>query len=300
MLKTLPLFGLLAILFLGLITPAIADGDDKWDDQYRQAEKEFEEKKHHIESQFNEDFQDLEKYYEEAKFEIYEKIDSNPQLTDSEIDSMFDGLYLDYDEKRQSIEFEMWEQIEELEKEFQRQLEQIDLEARDYYESQKDRYYDDSFEYDASKDYSPHESDPEWDSIEPLTKRIMDVIPMEKIQRLWEAGQINEVMELIVSETDLSYEEAKRVVIFFEKYDNQKSDGDEYYQYDAIDNYPKPSPPSSVDDGEVLRLEQRILELEQENQSLRDTIEELQDKVIQINAVVMEQVKFIYEWVLSQ
>ena len=314
--KTLPILGLFAILFVGMISPAIAEGDDKWNDQYRQAEKEFEEKKYQIEDQFHEEFEDIEKHYEEVKSEIYEKINSNPELTDSEIDRMFDELYLEFDEKRQSIESEMWKQFEELEKEFQRQLQQIDAEAREFYESQEDRYNDDHFddqyddeyyneddhfESDDFKNYAPHESDPEWDSIEPLAKRIMDIIPMDKIQRLWEAGQLDAVIELIVSETDLSYEEAKRVVTFFEKYESQKPDRDEYPEHDyPRDNYPEPRHTSPVDNGEVLRLEQRILELERENQSLRDTIEELQDKVSQINAVVMEQIKFIYQWVLSQ
>ena len=51
--------------------------------------------------------------------------------------------------------------------------------------------------------------DPEWQSIEPLTEKIMDAIPMEKIEHLWEEGQIDELVELIVSETGMSTEDAK-------------------------------------------------------------------------------------------
>ena len=47
-------------------------------------------------------------------------------------------------------------------------------------------------------------------------------------------------------------------------------------------------------------LEQRIAELESENDMLRETIKELEAEIKKINAVVMEQVKFIYEWVQGQ
>ena len=312
--RALPILGLFAIMFVGMISPAMAD-DDKWDDKYREIEKEFEEKKHQIEEEFHDDFEEIDRQYGDAKMEIYEKIDANPDLSQSEIDRMFDELFYEFDEKRQSIESQMWEQIEEIEREFHKQLEEIDSEAREYYDKQE-RYYDDDDYYDDDhydgkyyddedhddyKDYAPHEMDPEWDSIEPLAKRIMEIIPMEKIQRLWEAGQLEEIVELIVSETDLSYEEAKRVVMFFEKYENQKHD-DHYYpehDYPVTDAAGYPAP-GTVDNGEILRLEQRISELEDENQMLRETVAELEERLIQLNNVVMEQVKFIYEWVLSQ
>ena len=324
--KTLPVLGLFAILFVGLIGPAMAD-DDKWDEQYRELEREFDEKRQQIEEQFHDEFEEIEKEYAETKMQIYEKIESNPELTQVEIDEMYNELFFEFDEKRQSVELQMWEQFEIIEKEFQKQLEQIDAEAREYYDKQYDDYekyddYDDSYynadgtynedyeKHDDYDDYAPHEQDPEWDSIEPLAKRIMEIIPMDKIQRLWEAGQLEEIVELIVSETDLSYEEAKRVVSFFERYENQKPDDHEYREYDHPEydaagnqypeyNYPEPYP-VPADNGEILKLEQRISELEEENQSLRETIDELQEKITQINAVVMEQVKFIYEWVLSQ
>ena len=71
------------------------------------------------------------------------------------------------------------------------------------------------------------------------------------------------------------------------KYDYEEYDYEEY-------DYPV------ADDGTILKLEQRIAELERENNMLRETIEELEEKIIQINAVLMEQVKFIYEWGQSQ
>jgi hypothetical protein len=307
--RTLPILGLFAIMFVGMISPAMAD-DDKWDDKYREIAKEFEEKRHQIENEFHDEFEEIDRQYDDAKMEIYEKIEANPDLTQSEIDRMFDELFLEFDEKRQNIESEMWELIEEIEMEFHQQLEEIDSESREYYEKEErydddhydDKYYDGEY-HDEFKDYAPHEKDPEWDSIEPLAKRIMEIIPMEKIQRLWEAGQLEEIIELIVSETDLTYEEAKRVVMFFEKYESQKPDDHYYPEHDySVTNaagYPEPYP-GTADNGEILRLEQRISELEDENQILRETVAELEEKLIQLNNVVMEQVKFIYEWVLSQ
>ena len=127
---------------------------------------------------------------------------------------------------------------------------------------------------------------------------------MEKIERLWMAGEIDVLLDLIVSETDLTYEEAKRVLTFFEKYEgenkhdyrenNSKYDGyaqtePAYPQQDYVKAYDMPY----YDDSKMQILEQRIAELEEENQ-------ELEEKLSALNEIVMEQVRFIYEWVLSQ
>jgi len=152
-----------------------------------------------------------------------------------------------------------------------------------------------------------YEDDPEWKTIEPLADRIMELVSMEKIQKLVEDGEIYQLREIIASETDLSHEEAKQVVEFFKKYESEEY-GEEYYE----DNYQEydyrehdfeeydHSESQHTDNEQVLKLEQRVAELEEENQMLRDAIEELRDEIIQINAVLAEQVKFIYEWVQSQ
>ena len=310
--KTLPILGLFAILIVGLTTPAMAEYD-KWDEKYEQLEDEFEDKRHHIEKHFQEEFEELDRYYEEQKMAIYEKIDSS-ELSDSEIDAMFDELFLEFDEKRQSLESDMMKQIMELEEMFERELRYLDEQANDYYVNADGTYRDSSGYDDDYEDYKdPYEYDPEWESIEPLAKRIMEMIPMEKIERLWEAGEIEQLAELIVSETDLTYEQAKQVIAFFERYDDRDHYDDDYPEhdypeYDAAGNpkydyeeydYEEYDYPVA-DDGTILKLEQRIAELERENNMLRETIEELEEKIIQINAVLMEQVKFIYEWVQSQ
>ena len=131
----------------------------------------------------------------------------------------------------------------------------------------------------------------------------MDAIPMEKIQHLWESGQVDELLELIVSETDLSYEEAKRVIAFHEKYKDRHDEKSDEYEHGYPDHrYDEPYPYSEPtdDDSQIHKLEQRISELEEENRSLQNTISELEEKVSQMNTVLMEQVKFIYEWATSQ
>ena len=325
--KMLSILGLFAVLIVGLISPAMAEGDDKWDEQYRELEREFDEKRQQIDREANDQFEELDREQEEEKNEIYEKIESNPDIKDSEIDRMFDELFSKYDEKRQSIESEIMKQFEEMEREFENELQRIDDEAREYYEEQEKQYDDDYDRYeeydemgnryddydedynkyeeydDDYKDYQPHEDDPEWKSIEPLTQRIMDAIPMEKIQHLWESGQVDELLELIVSETDLSYEEAKRVIAFHEKYKDRHDEKSDEYEHGYPDHrYDEPYPYSEPtdDDSQIHKLEQRISELEEENRSLQNTISELEEKVSQMNTVLMEQVKFIYEWATSQ
>ncbi|KER05382.1 hypothetical protein AAA799E16_01976 [Marine Group I thaumarchaeote SCGC AAA799-E16] len=106
--NTLPILGLFAILIVGLTTPAMAEYD-KWDEKYEQLEDEFEDKRHQIERHFQEEFEELDRYYEEQKMVIYEKIDSS-DLSDSEIDTLFDELFFEFDEKRQSLESDMMNQ----------------------------------------------------------------------------------------------------------------------------------------------------------------------------------------------
>jgi len=76
-------------------------------------------------------------------------------------------------------------------------------------------------ETEESDQHIPYESDPEWESIEPLAQKIMDAIPMGQIQSLWESGQNDALVELIVSETDLTIEQANQVLAFFERVENE-------------------------------------------------------------------------------
>lgn len=296
--KTLPILSLFAIMFVGLVAPAMAENDEYWESTYHELEEEYDEQRWNLEEEFEEKYEELSRYYEEEKMAIYDKIDSDPSLSDDDIDKMFKDLFNEFEEKQEDLDEIFEKELYDLNRMYDEKFRQLDKEFEKYDD------YDDYDKYEKYDDYDePYLDDPEWKSIEPLTQKIMDAIPMEKIQSLWESEQIDELVELIVSETDLSHEDAKRVVLFFERYDDRDHDKYDYPEHDYYD-YPEhdyyESNPTLYSDDQIVRLEQRIHELEEENQILRETIAELEDKISQINAVVMEQVKFIYEWVLSQ
>lgn len=299
--QTAQVLVLFAIIFTGTVTPALAYSDgDRWDDKRQILEEEFNQKRISIEKMFQEEYEELDRYYEDRKMKIYEKIESDSTLSDSEIDIMFNELFEEFDEKRQNLDSEMRIQFDDLEKMFHEEMERISDEFEKYdgtddsYVDQKPDY--ERYDYQESTDYDteyhePYKDDPEWNSIEKLADKILDSIPMEKIQRLWESGDIDSLMRLIVSETELTEEEAKKVIMFFEKYDNR-----DYENHDI-----EPTRTDLVyDNNQVQKLEQRISELEEENKELRNQIADLEQKIRDINIILMEQVKFIYEWAMSQ
>ncbi len=96
---------------------------------------------------------------------------------------------------------------------------------------------------------------------------------MEKIQSLWMAGEIDVLLNLIVLETDLTYEEAKRVLMFFEKYEGDsrqdyREDHSKYEEHTQTEpahpqrDYVEPYDMSYYDDSKEQMLEQRIADLE--------------------------------------
>ena len=53
-------------------------------------------------------------------------------------------------------------------------------------------------------------------------------------------------------------------------------------------------------DSDNLHLEERIAELEEENEQLREQIVQLEEHIENLNAMLMEQLKVIYEWILNR
>jgi len=219
-----------------------------------------------------------------------------------EFDNQRMALEKEFDQKRMALEHEFEKQRMELELNYDdRNYDDRNYDDRNYDDrNYDDRNYDDR-NYDSRyQEYKePHVDDPEWQTIEPLANKIMDAIPMDKIQRLWESGQHEVLVELIVSETDLTVEQAKKVLTFFDRVEQKDYEEHDYYEKD-YQNYDDTKTQPYYDDSEVLRLEQRIVELEEENNILENAIFELEEKLGQVNAVVLEQVKFIYDWVLQQ
>ena len=181
-------------------------------------------------------------------------------------------------------------------------------------DSYDDRHGDDSYDHDY------YEKDPDYEHIGPLKDRILANISMEEIDSFWMRGDIGGLTQLILSKTDLTEEEVKRVIAFFQKYDDhEKHDYREYDDYkrydheykdygdDSYDHYEKDRyygddsyEDRDYESAETQRLEQRVAELEQENRELRDIVSDLEQKLQDLNAVVMEQIKIIYDWVLAK
>ncbi|NJK78163.1 MAG: hypothetical protein HC944_05195 [Nanoarchaeota archaeon] len=105
--KTSLLFGLFAVLFVGMIGPVMAESITGESQKYEQKRQEI-EKRYHLE------FQSLEKQYAQVKMEIYQKIEANPQLTEDEKNSMFEQFIREFDEKRKNLEHKKMQELEEL------------------------------------------------------------------------------------------------------------------------------------------------------------------------------------------
>lgn len=288
----LSIFGLFAVLLVGIIGPAMAETTATMDNS-SDVKRKYEEKRQAIEKHYQIEFENLEKQYSQVKMEIYNKIDANPNLTQSEIDSMFNQFIAEFDKKRKNLESMKMNELYELDRMFKNEIHPMPTKPQSADSAKSD--------YVKSLPKEPYLNDPQWKTIEPLAQKIMDTIPMEKIQSLWESGQIDRLLELIVSETDLTYDEAKRVVSFFAKYDNQNYD--EKPHYDGTPHYaanPIPASPPYMDDSLVIKLEQRIDELERENKELREYNSQLEQKIAEINIIVLEQIKIIYDWVITK
>jgi len=295
------------------------------DNALRDLEHEISQSHDLTEDQTRQMFDEIFDKYEKERRALEDQIHQDMSFRDYSFD---DEMYREYDNQRMVLEKEFDQKIMELEHEFDQR--RMELEKDNDYTNYDDKFYDDrnyddrnyddrnyddrnyddrnydDRNYDdRSHDYKePHENDPEWQSIEPLANKIMDAIPMDKIERLWMAGEIDVLLDLIVSETDLTYEEAKRVLTFFEKYEGDRDDHYDGYaqtepgypQYDYVEQYDEPY----YDDSKELLLEQRITELEDENQELRIEISEFEKQLADLNALVMEQVGFIYDWITNQ
>lgn len=75
--------------------------------------------------------------------------------------------------------------------------------------------------------------------------------------------------------------------------------GDEYFD-DDFDEFGDHEFDEFDDVHEDKFLEERIHELERENQELREQIVQLEKKIADLNAMLMEQLKVIYEWILNR
>ena len=128
--KTLPIFGLFAIMFVGLIAPAMAEDGD-WQKHY-EIEKEYDEKRHQFDEKYHKEFEELDRYYSEQKMAMMKKIENDSSLSEEDADRMFEELYEEYDTKLQHIKDEMYMAFEELEEQFEKEMGYDRYEDDDY------------------------------------------------------------------------------------------------------------------------------------------------------------------------
>jgi hypothetical protein len=219
---------------------------------------------------------------------------------------MFDELYTEFDEQRRNLEDQMYQEMNSLghsDNEFNDlyqnlQQQRLDLEHELDQKRQQLEYEFDrkrmELEQEFRDDYEPYQYDEEYSEIEELKDRILANVSMDEIQSFWMRGDFEGLRDLIMSKTDLTEDEVKRVFAFFQKYEGDHRDYND--DRDGYQDYDRPNDNS----GETDRLLQRIDQLEQENRELRDYLDELEQKLTDLNLIVMQQVQVIYEWVLSQ
>lgn len=109
---------------------------------------------------------------------------------------------------------------------------------------------------------------------------------IEEADHAFSQGNFWEAEELAEHAEDLA-EEAR--IILGDEYFDDDYDEFEDHEYDKFDD---------VHEDEF--LEERIHELERENQELREQIVQLEKKIEDLNAMLMEQLKVIYEWILNR
>jgi len=216
-------------------------------------------------------------------------------------DNEFNNLYQNFQQQRLDLEHELDQKRQQLEHEFDRKRMDLEQEFRD--------------------DYEPYQYDEEYSEIEELKDRILADVSMDEIQSFWMRGDFEGLRDLILSRTNLTNDEVTLVFEFFKKYEGDHRDYDDYREhdydqyreddyykerdgyskYDEYDdhNYQEFDKPND-NSREIDVLLQRIDQLEWEKQELRDYLDELEQKLTDLNLIVMQQVQVIYEWVLGQ
>jgi len=154
----------------------------------------------------------------------------------------------------------------EQEKEFREQMEQE-------YDRHDDR--DDFMNMVPPEDY---------ESVDTIKNKIMAAFSMDEIESFWSSDREGLLSE-ILARTDLTRAEIEKLFGYAEKYDDHE---DDYDRPDHQENF------------DFDRLEERIQQLENENRELRGHIFDLEKKLADLNQVIIEQVRVIYEWVISR
>ena len=303
------------------------DLEEAYRQKFMQLEREFEQKRMDmefdtdskrlaIEHEYQNKFLQLDLDFEEQRLALEEEISQSEDLTPEQTREMFDELYAEFEEQRRALEDQMYQEMSSFEHsgyefndlyyDFQQQ--RLDLEHEfDQERQQLEQEFDRKrmeLEQEFRDDYEPYQYDEGYSEIKELEEKILASLSMDEIQSLWMARDYNGLRDLILSRTDLTDDEVTLVFEFFKKYEGDHRDYDDYREHDDYREYDdrdyREFDEPNDNSGETDRLLQRIDQLEQENQELRDYLYELERKLTDLNLIVMQQVQVIYEWVLSQ
>ena len=283
-----------------------------------------------IEHEYQDKFLQLDLEFEEKRLALEEEIWQSEDLTPEQTREMFEQLYAGFEEQRRALEDQMYQEMSSFEHsgnefndlyyDFEQQ--RIELEHEfDQKRQQLEHEFDRKrmeLEQEFRDDYNPYLNDEGYSEIKELEEKILASVSMDEIQSLWMAQDFDGLRDLILSRTDLTDDEVTLVFEFFKKYEGDHRDYDDYREGDHRDNddYGERDGYTEYDEyedrnyqefdkpndtlGEINILLQRIDQLEEENQELRDYLGELEQKLTDLNLIVMQQVQIIYEWVLNQ
>jgi len=271
--------------------------DLDYDFEKQQLDDLHNEKRMAIEEEMNRERMQLEESFQDAMRELDDSSEDKRRALDEysrdmyrELDDSFqkEFRYLDeeFNDERRLVENEATDERRLMEKEFreQRMEEERERMAQEKeFREQMEQEYD---RYDDRDDFMNMVPPEDYDTIDMIKNKIMVAFSMNEIEKYWSNGDREGLLSEILARTDLTRAEVEKIFGYAEKYDDR-----------PMDEYDRPDPQENYD---YDRIEERIQELENENRELRGYIFELEKKLDDLNQIMMEQVKVIYEWVITR
>jgi len=257
--------------------------DDELDYDFakQQIEDEHYEKRVAIEDGMYGEWMQFDESYQDAMSELENSFEKDRRALDESSRDMYRNLEDSFQKEFRYLDEEFNDEQRKLENETRDERRSMEKEYREQrMEQEYDRYDDYGNDDDFMKIVPPED----YDSIEKIKNTIMAEFSMEELESYWANGDMEGLLSEILSRTDLTRAEVEKIFGYAAKYDDRYMD--EYEPKHQENNY------------EFDRLEQRIQELEDENRELRGYISDLEKKLENLNEIVMEQLKVIYDWII--
>ena len=121
------IFGLILILFAGLISYEMAYSDEH-NPEYLQLKEIYDQQRWDLEEEFEKKFKESSNYFHEQKQAIYAKSESNPTLTSEQINQMLKNEFYKFVERQKNIKTEYSSRVDALNSMFKVKFEQFDNE----------------------------------------------------------------------------------------------------------------------------------------------------------------------------